>query len=137
MTTASRLRVRCGDTYLSPIWAIVLDGAAVDLTTDGWAVRAQARDSDGVLVEDFDSDEDGTDVLLGTATVTVNGDEVTTSTVRLYLSPTATASLTPQATLAFDIEIENATYGPLGDLYRATVVAGSIQVIGDTTRPAA
>lgn len=130
----SGLTVRRGDTYLSPTWAIVLDSESVDLTA-GWTVRAQARDKDGTVVVDFGEATDGTDVLLGTAGVTIGAATVTTSTIRLYLSPTATAALTPRTSLLFDIEIENATYGPLADLYRATVVSDSLAVVGDVTRP--
>jgi hypothetical protein len=129
------LTVRRGDTYLSPTWAIVLDSEPVDLQA-GWTVRAQARTKDGVVVVDFGAGTDGTDVLLGTAGVEVGDEQVTTSTIRLYLSPEATAALTPRTSLSFDIEIENATYGPHGDLYRATVVSDVLAVVGDVTRPA-
>lgn len=132
--TTSGLTVRHGDTYLSPTWAIVIDGAAVDLAT-GWTVRAQARTQEDILVLDWATTA-GTDVLLGTAGVTVGGEEITTSTIRLYLSPAATSLLTPRTTLTFDIEIENPTYGPLGDLYRVTVVSDALRVSGDVTRAA-
>ncbi len=130
--TTSGLTVRHGDTYLSPTWAIVIDGAAVDLET-GWTVRAQARTAEGVLVVDWGTTA-GTDVLLGTAGVTVGEEQLTTSTIRLYLSPAATTALASRSTLTFDIELESATYGPLEDLYRVTVVSGSLQVTGDVTR---
>ena len=130
----SGLTVRRGDSYMSPVWAIVLDAQPVDLT-DGWTVRAQLRDRDDAVVVDFGATS-GTSIVLGTAGVEVGSNQITTSTIRLYLSAEATSLLRPRAQLPFDIEIEHPTFGPLGDLFRVTVVSDMITVFGDVTRAA-
>jgi hypothetical protein len=125
------MTIRVGDTYLSPTWAVVIGGAAVDLT-DGWTVRAQARTKAGALVVDFTTLGS---VLFGTADVEVGEDTVSTSTIRLYLPPSVTIVLDPtRESLPFEIEIENATFGPLDDLYRVTLVRDSMSIVGDVTR---
>ncbi|MER5671173.1 hypothetical protein [Pseudonocardia alni] len=126
------LAVRVGDSYLSPTWAIVVDGAGIDIG-DGWTVRAQARTSTGRLRIDWsDDDEHGTAVLTGTAQVAVGTTTVTTSTLRLYLTAAFSAELRSE-TLRFDVELNHPTYGPLGDPYRVTVVSGFVSVTPDVT----
>jgi hypothetical protein len=128
----SILTVRAGDTYLSPTWAVVINGAPVDLD-DGWTVRVQARDQSGALVVDRDTDT-GTDILLGTADVTVGESTFTTSTFRVYLSPATTTALATHPTLLLQVEIEHPTHGPFGDLYRATLVTTALLVTRDVAR---
>lgn len=79
MTLLHDIKVRVGDTWSSPTWAVLLPGGyGVDLT-DGWAMKASVRlhrldGGNEVFVWD--------EILLGQADVTLaNGTTVTTSTV--------------------------------------------------------
>lgn len=118
--------IKIGDTSLSPTWGVILSGESVDLAAVGWTVRAQARTREDELVLDWDRDGS---ILIGEAAFTrsdPDGDPVliTTSTVRLYLPPAFTTTLTPR-TLTYDVEIYNPTAGPLGDPLRYTIVDGA------------
>lgn len=120
--------IKTGDTSLSPVWAVVLSDAGVDLNANGWSVRAQARDREGDLVLDWARDGS---IILGSAGLDLEGGPITTSTVRLYLPAEFTKTLTPR-TLAYDVEIQNPDAGPLGDLLRYTIVDGaSVRITAD------
>ncbi|MEU7817054.1 hypothetical protein [Pseudonocardia sp. NPDC049154] len=124
------MTIRAGDSHLSPTWAVVIAGQAVDLEEE-WTVRAQARDSDGDLVIDWQTQGR---VLLGSADVTVGSGTVTTSTVRLYLPPAVTEDLEARDRLLYDVEISHPTFGPLDDLYRVTLRSGTARIVRDVTR---
>lgn len=122
------LAPRVGDSYLSPVWAVVIGGEGVDLDGDGWTVNAQARNRAGEVVIDFGAL--GL-VLLAEATVAVDTTQVTTSTVRLYIPPARSAQL--DEPLRFDVEIVHPTFGPLEDTFRATIASGVISPVADVT----
>lgn len=84
MTLRHDIKVRVGDTWSSPTWAVLLPGGlGVDLT-DGWTLRASVRRhraDGGAEVHEW-SAPDG--LILGQAEVTLSsGSTVTTSTVAL------------------------------------------------------
>jgi hypothetical protein len=132
----SDLDIYQGDTYLSPWWVVVVDGAGVDLADpeSGWTVKAQARRGDEIVATWA-----GTDPTPGAHLVTaawsgdISGQPIETTALRLYLTPTATAELEANRSLAFDVELNNPTAGPLGDPYRVTLVVGSISITKDVT----
>ena len=85
MTLLKDIKVRVGDTWSSPTWAVLLPGGfGVDLT-DGWTLKASVRRhraDGGAEVHEWAA-PDG--LILGQAEVTLaNGTEVTTSTVALH-----------------------------------------------------
>lgn len=82
MTLRHDIKVRVGDTWTSPTWAVLLPGGiGVDLT-DGWTCRASVRRhraDGGALVYEW-AEPDG--IVIGEAEVTLStGTVVTTSTV--------------------------------------------------------
>lgn len=121
------LVILTGDTYLSPIWAVVIDGDGVDLAA-GWTVRGEARDGSNRLIIDFSPT-----ILLATTDVAVGGSVIPTSTVRLYLKPEFTATLAP-GTYNFDLDISHPTKGPFNDPYRVTLVSSGVRVTEDVTK---
>lgn len=85
VTLRHDIKVRVGDTWGSPTWAVLLPGGVgVDLT-DGWTLKASVRRhraDGGATVHTWEA-PDG--VILGQAEVTLStGEEVTTSTVELH-----------------------------------------------------
>lgn len=115
-----------GDTWSGPAWAVVRDGAAVDLA-DGWAVRAQARrrpEDEAVLMEW--STANGR-VVLGSASVTLSdGTTLATSTVQLAHTAAAAAALPPFVG-RYDCEIsrDGTTY---------TITEGQVTASRDVSR---
>lgn len=86
MTLRHDIKVRIGDTWTGPTWAILLPGGVgIDLT-DGWTCRASVRrhrDDGGTTIHTWSDSDDG--VLVGEAVVTLSsGAEVVTSTVALH-----------------------------------------------------
>lgn len=84
MTLRHDIKVRVGDTWNSPTWAVLLPGGlGVDLT-DGWTLKASVRrhrGDGGAQVHQW-IEPDG--VILGQAEVTLaTGTTVVTSTVEL------------------------------------------------------
>lgn len=93
MTLRHDIKVRVGDTWTSPTWAVLLPGGlGVDLA-DGWTLKAsvrQHRDDGGTEVHAWTKTDDG--VIVGQAEVTLaSGTTVTTSTVALRHSGTESA----------------------------------------------
>jgi len=130
------LTIYQGDTYLSPWWVVVVDGAGIELADPdaGWTVKAQARrDGEVVLTWATTGSTTGARILTSPWTGEVDGQPVQTSAVRLYLTPAATALLEANRSLAFDIELNNPDAGPLDDPYRVTLVVGAISVTKDVT----
>lgn len=122
--------IRIGDTWRSPRWALVIAGEPVDLT-DGWTVKAQARAYSTAQTPLYTWDlDDG--IELGTAPLTVDGQEVTGSTVRLRLTAAQTAAMDVWAG-DWDLEVSHPTFDN-GDLYRKTIVTGRAKTVQDTTR---
>lgn len=85
MTLRHDIKVRVGDTWSSPTWAVLLPGGlGVDLT-DGWTLKASVRRhraDGGAQVHEWAA-PDG--LVLGQAEVSLaNGETVTTSTVALH-----------------------------------------------------
>lgn len=124
------LDIRIGDSYLSPRWAIVIAGAAVQLEPN-WTVRAQirAQADDVVPLFEFDSEQ----ILITTVTVQVAGVEVDTSAIQLYIPPPVSETFTAWSGV-WDCEIANSAYGPGGTEYRRTIVGGQALLTGDVTR---
>lgn len=120
------LTFRVGDTFTGPIWAVVVNGTAVDLTA-GWTVRAQARPRAGSSTVLMEWSTDLGRVVLGTATVTRgDGSTVTTSTVRLVHTAADGAALLA-FTGRYDCEI---TKG----IENYTITEGAVVAAGDVTR---
>lgn len=85
MTLRHDIKIRQGDSWTSPTWAVVMPGGlGVDLT-DGWTVRAQAQTSRASTEAVYVYSVDNGGVDLGQAEVTLsNGAVITTSTVELH-----------------------------------------------------
>lgn len=137
MAVRTDLSIYQGDTYLSPWWVVVVDGAGVDLADpdEGWTVKAQAR-RDGLAVVTWAGADDstpGAEIITAPWSGSVGDLAVETTAVRLYLTPAATALLDANRTLAFDVELSSPNAGPLGDAYRVTLVVGSISITKDVT----
>ncbi|GAY12023.1 hypothetical protein [Pseudonocardia sp. N23] len=133
MAVRTDLTIYRGDTYLSPWWVVVVDGAGVDLADpgSGWTVKAQARRG-GTVVIDWGSTP-GATLVAQPWTGTVGTSTVETTAVRLYLTPAATALLEANRSLAFDIELSSPDGGPLDDAYRVTLIVGTISITKDVT----
>lgn len=127
MTLRLDIKTRVGDSWTSPLWAVLLPGGlGVDLT-DGWTVRASVRrhPRDGGATVHTWEPPDG--VVLGQAEVTLaNGTTVTTSTVQLRHTGQA-SELWPLFVGPWDFEIEK---GP--DDY--TIAEGTFRTIAEVTR---
>lgn len=130
MALLARLRAYQGDSYQTPLYAVVIGGAAVDLDT-GWTVKAQAREG-SALVVDWGVTL-GTSIIIESVTVDVGGNPVNTTGFRLYLSKTASELLPIGANYSFDVEISHPTFGPEGDPYRVTLLVGTIAITRDIT----
>lgn len=126
------LNIKAGDSYLSPRWAFIIGGAAVELEPT-WAVRAQIRtrpETETVLYE-FDPEQ----ILLGHAPIQIGTVTVSTSTVQFYIPPEQTAGFVDWAASAvWDLEITNSEYGPGGTQFRRTPVGGRVRAHWDVTR---
>lgn len=93
MTLRHDIKVRVGDTWSSPTWAVLLPGGlGVDLA-DGWTMRASVRRhraDGGAEVHEWAA-PDG--LIVGQADVTLStGTTVTTSTVALHHTGTESAT---------------------------------------------
>lgn len=76
-----------GDSWLSPPWAIIINGDTINAAD--WHIRAQARKSSASPEATLSWETGDGNVLLGSATVrTKAGIDVSTSTVQLRLRPT-------------------------------------------------
>lgn len=96
MTLRHDMRVRIGDSWTSPTWAVVMPGG-LGVTLDGtWTVRAQARRharDGGALVYTW-STPGG--ITIGTTTVKLaSGTTITTSSVQLRHDGAASAAWPP------------------------------------------
>lgn len=128
MAIAADLVIPIGDTWRSRRWAIVIGGTVIDLTTD-WRVRAQMRR--GGRGGDVLHEWTGTaGVELGSAQFLVGDTETTGTTLRLHLPASTTFS---PGSAVWDLEIEHPTFDN-GALYRKTVLAGHVRLVGDVTR---
>lgn len=116
---------KMGDTFYGRWIAVVIGGTPVDLST-GWQVRAQVRDrSSDVKLFDLG-------IQLGTATIPLDGNQVTVSTARIYIPAAASEAAGPFVG-NWDMEISHLTFDN-GSLYRRTVDGGSIRSRRDVTR---
>lgn len=117
--------LRTGDTFFGDWLAVVIGGTPVDLST-GWQVRAQVRDrSSDVKLFDLG-------IQLGTATITLTGNQVTVATVRIHIPASASEAAGPFVG-EWDLEISHQTFDS-GSLYRRTIDGGSIRSRRDVTR---
>lgn len=132
------LRWFVGDSWIhNESWAVLVQGQAVDLTSPGWSVRAQARPrptSDTVLAQ-WSTGTVGPEfgqVELGTATVVLpDRGELVTSTVRLRHSADVSRSWGAFAAW-FDCEIELVAGGIVAARY--TIAQGAAWAVPDTSR---
>lgn len=117
------VRHRRGDSFVSKTYAVLINGAPVDLD-DGWVIKAQARRSfeDTALIHEWLSDQ----VVFGQATFERDGAEITTDWVRLETLGADTADW-PIVVGEWDLQISKD-----GDVY--TIVEGSFRVTRDVTR---
>lgn len=127
MTLRHDIKVRLGDTWSSPTWAVLLPGGVgVDLT-DGWTLKASARrhrDDGGAIVHSWTDASNG--VLLGQAEVTLStGPTVTTSTVKLYHTGSQSAGW-PVFVGPWDFEIAR-------DADDYTIAAGTFRTTREVT----
>lgn len=127
------LVVYIGDTWYSDQrWALIVAGAGVDLS-DGWTVNAQARANrkDPDILHEWTEANGG--IILTEVEVVVNGDPVTTSAVQLKVA--AGESDAWDWSLAdWDLQVSHPTFDG-GELYRRTLVLGTIRPDRDVTRP--
>ena len=127
MTLRHDIKVRVGDSWSSPTWAILLPGGfGVDLTDD-WRTVASVRHHvrDGGDTVHIWEEPDG--VTIGQADVTLSsGTEVTTSTIRLHHTGSI-SELWPAFVGHWDIEISK------GD-DDFTVAAGTFRAITEVTQ---
>lgn len=125
MTLRHDFKIRVGDTWSSPVWAVLLPGGlGVDLT-DGWDVRASVRRHplDGGA-EVYAWQDAG--IILGQAEVTLaDGTEVTTSTVQLHHSGEDSEGW-PLFVGPYDFEIRKGS-----DDY--TIAAGTVRAVAEVT----
>lgn len=118
------LQFLIGDSWASPVWAVIVGGQGVDLT-QGWTVHAQVRRraSDEAVLHEWA----GSNIVLGQAQVTRTGGQlVFTSTVRLSHSGVESRAIPPFHGV-WDLEIRKGsqTY---------TIVGGTARAIEDVTR---
>lgn len=127
MTVRADLTIPIGDTWWSPLYAVIRGGQALDLE-DGWTVRAQARARpyEPTVFYAWDAADDH--ILIGTATVstTAGGIGFQTSTVQLF-HPGTVSEQWPVWDGVFDIEIRKDD-----DVF--TLVTGTIRTLADVTR---
>lgn len=116
---------RSGDTFYGDWIAVVIGGTPIDLSS-GWQVRAQVRDTRSET-KLFDLS-----TQLGTASIPLNGDQVTVSTVRIHIPAGASGTEGP-FTGVWDMEIVHPTFDN-GSLYRRTVDGGVLKSRRDVTR---
>ena len=117
------VRHRRGDSFVSKTYAVLIDGAPVDLD-DGWVIQAQARRTfdDAAVIHEWDSGQ----VVIGQVTFDRDGAEITTDWVRLETLGAATADW-PVLVGEWDLQISKD-----GAVY--TIVEGSFRVTRDVTR---
>lgn len=126
MTASANLTIRAGDTWSSPVWAVLVNKAPVNLA-DGWTVRAHARRRPRDLTALAQWTNADASIEIGQATVTLaGGDPQVTSTVRLR-TPAATSAGWDPWHGVFDVEVSKD-----GQVY--TIVTGTVRVIADVTR---
>jgi hypothetical protein len=126
VTLLHDIKVRVGDTWTSPTWAVLLPGGfGVDLN-DGWELKASVRRhraDGGAQVHQWVEPEG---IVLGQAEVTLaNGTTVTTSTVALHHTGTESEGW-PIFVGPWDFEISKAT-----DDY--TIAGGTFRTIREVT----
>lgn len=124
-----QLRFRLGDTWASPVWAVLVDDLPVNLA-DGWVVRAQARRTyDSSPVQEWSTGNGR--IRLGQALVEYGntGEQDTTSTIQMFHSAVDSDGWDPFSA-DFEIEIER---GSGENLERHTIVAGRISAIQDVS----
>lgn len=139
---AVKLRWRVGDSWSSNEWAVLVNGAPVDLTAGGWQVRAQARGraADEDVIAQWGTHVVGAGtVALGTATVVLDDDgtELVTSTVQIRHTPAVSrgwGSLVGE----FDAEVIRR---PIPDLdpntppvENYTIAVGTVHAVRDVSR---
>lgn len=127
MTLRHDIKVRIGDSWSSPTWAVLLPGGVgVDLN-DGWTCKASVRrhrDYGGFTVHTW-SNVAGS-VILGEAEVTLaSGEQVTTSTVALHHTGSASSGW-PVFVGEWDFEISKADED-------YTIAGGSFRTIAEVT----
>lgn len=124
-----RLKFRLGDTWGSPVWAVLVHDQPVDLEDD-WLVRVQARRRpEDAPVHEWTVQNGG--LVLGRATVeyTSTQQTVETSTIQMVNSAYKSATWLPFSA-DFEVEISRGTGA---QMERFTVVRGRISGLEDVT----
>jgi hypothetical protein len=131
MELAADLDITIGENFWSPRWAVVLWGAAVDLT-DGWTVNAQIRPyaAASTVLHEF---QGAVGVNLGTVPVVIGGEQTTTSTVQFYIPATVTERFTEWVGV-WDWRIEHPERGPNATPYVRTMAGGKVETHWSVTR---
>lgn len=119
MTLRHNVKTTAGDSWASPVWAVVLPGGVgVDLDDD-WQVAGSLTRRDGNLVWNY-LPPDG--ITLGRATITLSdGRQIQTSTVQLTHSGQASNSF-PISVGSWDCQISKGqqTYTIVSGSFRTT-----------------
>jgi len=121
------LIIPIGDSWWSPLWAVLRTGQPVDLT-DGWEVRAQARSRAGDPMTFYEWNLADDHILLGTASVSLTPGAlaIETSTVQMY-HPGVASEEWPVWEGVYDLEIRKDD-----DVF--TLTHGSVRTTRDVTR---
>jgi len=122
------LRFNLGDTWRSPIWAVLVDDLPVDLSTGGWTVRCQARRRPNApVIYEWTNFNGG--IQLDTAEVVYGntGETGNTSTIQIVNDADVTDEWDPFSA-DFEIEIER---GSGNNHERHTVVSGRMTALQD------
>lgn len=119
MATATPLTALHGDSWVSPRWAVTMNGAATDLSA--WTIQAQARQSTEADTALITWTVAGGGIKLGTAQVRLsNGQTITTGTVQLVLAPADFVALPRRWSGVVDVELSSD--GTAAPAERRTVV---------------
>lgn len=122
------LRFYLGDTWRSPVWAVLVDDLPVDLSTGGWVTRCQARRGPrGPLLHEWTDSNGG--IQLSTADVVFGdtGESGETSTIQIVNDADETDTWDPFSA-DFEVEIER---GSGDNMERHTVLSGRMTALQD------